>query len=156
MLTCAVLLLMLYLAQYALGHAPEELDWDAVSQEMADVYVTGNVMYYVLTKEWLFQRTSTIRSALQKLKRGERSPIPPDILNSTDRANKAMIKGINMLWTHNVEERPKARVVADYLLKELQEIEGINDIGGVVRVTNIPPLPPNHRFTDSDYERNLD
>lgn len=139
--------------QYALGHAPEELSWAKVSHEKSDVFMAGNVVYYVLTKQWLFQDTS-IRTAHQMLKQGERSPIPANILNSTDRADQAMVKGIEMMWTHDAEERPKARTVADYMLKELREIEGTKDIG-VVRVASIPPLPPNHRYTDSDYEANL-
>ena len=42
--------------RWRLVHAPEEITERVLDNEKADDYVVGNVMYYVLTKEWIFER----------------------------------------------------------------------------------------------------
>ncbi|CAJ1954671.1 unnamed protein product [Cylindrotheca closterium] len=117
--------------------------------EKTDVYTLGNVMYYVFTMHWLFQEVSTAVAAL-KITTGERSPFPESILQSQDRATRAMRKAIEMCWTHDPGERPTAKEVRQFLGKELQAVLGVKDLG-IVRVDSIEPLPVGYRYSDSDF-----
>jgi len=112
----------------------------------------GNVMYYVLTNQWIFEGYSK-GVTKQKILNGERSKIPAHIRESADRATQALLHAVEMCWVHNYKERPTARQVADYIKEELRQIEGVDDLG-VVRV-DMPPLPKNHRYTDSDFYDNI-
>ena len=116
--------------------------------------MAGNVMFYVLTKEWLYEHFS-IDKSYDMLRGGIPPPFPERIANSTNRADLAMMKAISMLWTYEVEDRPSTREVADFLIAELEEIDGRSYRNEVIRVSSIPPLPKNHRYTDSDYHTNL-
>jgi len=138
---------------WALIHAPEEIERPshAVDNAIADDYVIGNVMYYVLAKKWIFEDISN-SDGVEKLIHGERSPFPPHIANSTHPADIAFQKGITMLWTHDVAQRPTSRQVSDFLLDELRKITGEADPD--LRV-NIPPLPSDWDYGDEDFEANF-
>lgn len=120
--------------------------------DKVDVHMMGNVMYYVLTKKWLFEHVTT-EEATKLMVQGSRSEFPEDILNSEDLAIQAVVKAIKMCWTHDVEKRPAAREVSALLREALETILGTSDLG-VVKVS-IPPLPRDYRFTDSDFYVNL-
>lgn len=137
--------------------APEELfiedgEKRVVLMDKVDVHMMGNVMYYVLTKKWLFEHVTT-EEATKLMVQGSRSEFPEDILNSEDLAIQAVVKAINMCWTHDMEKRPAAREVSALLREALETILGTSDLG-VVKVS-IPPLPRDYRFTDSDFYVNL-
>jgi hypothetical protein len=73
-------------------------------------------------------------------------------------AIEAMKKAILMAWTRDPLERPSAREISNHLHAALVQQEQQDDPPlirtrrqeQVVRV-DIPPLPPNHRFTESDF-----
>lgn len=112
----------------------------------------ADVMFYVLTKLWMWEGITT-KKAKSLTERGGRPEIPRDILTSEDPAIKAMVKAIKDCWIGNPKERPRSRQISDFLREALRKIEGVEELG-VVRVS-IPPLPNNHRYTDSDFYRNL-
>ena len=118
--------------------------------EKSDVYTLGNVMYYVFTLRWLFQDVATGDRAALKIAKGERSPFPEKLLQSQDRAIRAMRKAIEMCWVHDPEKRPTANDVRKFLQKELKTVLGIEDLG-VVRVDSIESLPAGYRYSDNDY-----
>ena len=112
----------------------------------------GNVMYYVLTNRWLFEGFSN-SVAKQKIMNGERSAIPTSIQQSKDRAIQILLKAIEMCWVHDYKQRPTAQEVASFIGEGLKEIEGHLD-DNVVRL-QMPSLPKNHRYTDSDFYSNI-
>lgn len=118
-----------------------------------DDYMIGNVMFYVLTNHWTFEGY-TVKEAIRMMRRGERSKLPQEFLDSKDPATRAMVRAIRACWTQSPRKRPSSRKVADFLEKKLKEIEGTNDFGGIVRVS-LPPFPAKFRHTDSDFEKNL-
>ena len=137
-------------------HAPEEsYPGKKVDNEKADVFVAGNVMYYVLTSKWIFEGVKN-EEGIRLLRNGKRSPFPDHIKNSTDPADQAMMKAITMLWTHDPEERPRARTVSNFLIQELESIVGALPSDRVVRV-EVPPLPENWDFNDGgpSWDENL-
>jgi hypothetical protein len=104
----------------------------------------GNILYYVLTKKWLFEGIPT-KVARQMLIDGKLSTIPSHFLNSSNSADLAMTKAIQMAWVYNPDDRPTAREIASILKQHLNNIWRVD----------IPRLSPNHRYTDSDFYRNL-
>ncbi|KAL7558769.1 hypothetical protein ACA910_010076 [Epithemia clementina (nom. ined.)] len=140
--------------RYLLAHAPEEsYSYETViNNEKADVYVLGNVLYYILTNEWIFERrqqrrvhgptphaaATTTHRLLALLRQGVRPSCPTHICaNSTNTtttttsttmgtmhpAHYAIWNAIsNQLWLDKVEERSSARQVANYLHRELQRL----------------------------------
>ena len=120
-------------------HAPEESYGGRVDNEKADDYVAGNMMYYILTGKWIFEGVKN-DVGIEWLRKGKRPPFTDHIANSTDPANLALMKGINMLWTHDVKERPSARMVSNFLIQMLEKIEGHRPEDGIIRVS-VPPLP---------------
>ena len=143
------------LVQLDKTRAPEELangKQDYIHRDKADVWIMGNIMYYMLTKKWLFEGI-TDRDAKKMIVAGETSKIPPEILNSTDPADKAMVKAIQMAWVHDPNQRPTARHISNFLRGQLEALHG-GKKDELWRVS-VPPLPPNHRYTDSDFYNNL-
>jgi hypothetical protein len=93
--------------------------------------------------------------AMRLTAQGGRPEIPLDFAMSQDPAIRAIVKAIQDCWIPDPKKRPRSRQVSDYLNEELRKIKGVEELVlGVVRVS-IPPLPKNHRFTDSDFYRNL-
>jgi hypothetical protein len=70
-------------------------------------------------------------------------------------AVEAMKEAILLCWTHDMSDRPSARTVQNRIEKALQVIDRKYHAEDVVRV-QIPPLPADHRFTDSDYLEHSD
>jgi len=65
--------------------------------------------------------------------------MPPEFLNSTDPAIRAMVRAIRSCWKQNPFEPPTSREVADLLAQQLRRIEQTDELG-VVHVS-VPPLP---------------
>jgi serine/threonine protein kinase len=149
-------LILFTFRQYQLIRSPEEIAVKLkqtkrgdVLLEKSDVYTLGNVMYYVFTMQWLFQGLDAADAA-KKVTEGIRSPFPQKLLESPDRAIRAMRKAIEMCWTHDPEKRPTADEVRKFLGHELKAVLGVEELG-VVRVTSIEPLPSGYSYTDSDF-----
>jgi hypothetical protein len=144
--------------QFMKLRSPEEMaeDWVNIllDRTKVDVYMMGNVMYYVLTTHWLFEG-DTWYEAVDKIFHQERSHIPPKLLASEDPAIQAILWAIKACWSQDPDQRPPARHVSDFLKKKLMRIENVDELG-IVRVASMPPLPVGFRHTDSDFDENLD
>jgi hypothetical protein len=88
------------------------------------------------------------------IKKGQRNEIPIKFVNSTNPADQAMLKAIDMAWTLNPDDRPPAMEIARFMKKALEKLDGARKGDELWRVS-IPPLPPNHRYTDSEFYANL-
>lgn len=135
--------------------APEELKFGVSSNEhidrdKADVWCLGNIMYNVLTKQWNFQGISNSQAKNDIIK-GKLSSFPSRIANSTDPLDQAMMKAIKMAWTYSVEERPSARVIAEYLKTYIGDTQGGDNYWQV----SIPPLPPDYDHSDREFLSNF-
>jgi hypothetical protein len=111
----------------------------------------GNILYYILTKKWIFEKRLN-QEAVQSILDGHPTKIPGEILNSTNPATKAMIKGIEFAWVHKPSKRPPAKEIADFLKKQLTLITGNEALDYRVLV---PPLPPDYDYSDRDFQRNF-
>jgi len=129
------------------SRAPEELRYryggsqEEIHRDKADVWIMGTVLYYVLTKQWDFEGL-TVDKAKKLLMKGQHSDIPAVFTNSTNAADRAMVRALEMAWVDNPDDRPSARQIADYLRSELEK----HSKETVYRVS-VPELP-----TDFDYE----
>lgn len=81
----------------------------------------GNIFYTILTELWPFEDEKD-EKAQSKIMRGERPPVPEEILNSTEPEHKVLLKAIEMSWIHDPEKRPTARQIATYLKSELRRL----------------------------------
>lgn len=126
--------------------APEELEERRITPlDKVDVYLMGNVMYYILTQRWVFQGVAK-NETVHQLVAGNRS----EFYNfSQHPAEGAVEKAIRWSWTHNPHKRPTARQVSNFLKNALME-HG-QEHNTVVRVPNISPLPPDYDFDDSEW-----
>lgn len=120
-----------------------------IQRETTDVWALGNMLYNVLLNKWVFEKMST-NQAKQRIMNGKHSLIPTKVRNSTDQYERAMLKAIEMAWTFDPKDRPKAREIAKYLESHLDGPK----VGDFWRVS-IPPLPKNYRYTESDFAANL-
>ena len=137
--------------QCASIHAPEEKDRDDVDLPKADVYMMGNVMYYVYTKNFLYEGIPD-KDALNLLYSGKRTPFPEG-LDTTIPANAALQSAIQKCWTHYPDQRPSACDIRDYLLKEFSTIVGrAVSTGDAILKVDLPPLPKDHRYTGSSFD----
>lgn len=132
------------------ARAPEEMNGPArASREKVDVYLVGNMMYYILTRKWMFEGITT-EEAIAKLRAGERSELG---FQPTDPADVAIVKAINWAWNQDPDKRPKAREISQFLKTALQKIEGKSQ-DYIVRVP-ILPLPKDYDFSDLEFYKNL-
>eukprot|EP00980_Cylindrotheca_fusiformis_P031109 scaffold25830_cov162-Cylindrotheca_fusiformis.AAC.10 len=145
-----------YSNYYKLIRSPEEIAFKLkltkqrdIVLEKSDVYTLGNVMYYVFTMHWLFEDLSN-EDAVKAVTEGVRSPFPEKVLESQDRATRAMQKAIEMCWTHDSEKRPAADEVRNFLGSELRAVLGVEELG-VVRVDSVEALPKDYSYSDSDF-----
>jgi hypothetical protein len=149
-------LILFTFRQYKLIRSPEEIAYKLqirkrgdIVLEKSDVYTLGNVMYYVFTMHWLFEDLETA-DAVIKVTEGSRSPFPQKLLESPDRAIRAMRKAIEMCWTHDPEKRPTADEVRSFLGEELKAVLDVEELD-VVRVTSIEALPKDYSYSDRDF-----
>lgn len=146
----------LAVSQYVKLRAPEEIPhsnnpFPTFHVDAADVFMLGNVLYYIHTYHWLFEGL-TSNEAKQNTVLGITSTIPEALLNSTDRAVHSLTPAIRMCWRHDPAKRPSAREISMYL-KDRLLLEGVNTDAPVKVV--MPPLPADHRYTDSDFNGNV-
>lgn len=69
----------------------------------------------------------------------------------------ALNKVVLMAWTKDPQKRPTARYLSDHLLEIIRQLD--DDITAaaaeIIRIS-VPELPPDYRFTDSDFNANLE
>ena len=92
-----------------------------------------------------------VKRVRKNVKRGIHPKFPPHIRESKDPAIKAMRISITNCWIHDPDERPTSVEIRDFLRSALKRITGET---GVIRVS-LPPLPKDHRYTESDYYDSL-
>lgn len=134
-------------------------DGGTVALDKSEVYNMGNILYYLLTLDWIYPGVSDV-DVRQRLIRGERSPYPDRIKTSTDAAELALRDAIELCWTHDPIRRPHSSVVADYLWKKIVDIDGeVADDASAGKhhpvFVKIPDIEPDYRNTDSDFWANL-
>jgi len=138
--------------------APEEMPRIHAHQDVfvypdkVDVYMLGNVLYYIQTSQWLYEGVPSVNASM-KIYLGEHSPFPLQIMQSTDPNVQILSNAINMLWTDDHTKRPSARVVSNFLGDSLRA-QNV-DFNEAIKV-HVPPLRADHRFTDEDFYQNLD
>ena len=122
-----------------------------VLPDKIDVWMMGNLIYYILTDLYLFEEPRLLGSlqAARTLVAGGRSPLPANIRNSTDASHVALRGALDLCWTQRWTERPSARSIADYLLGALRNITGEEEPD--LRVT-LPERDPEQRHTESDFK----
>jgi hypothetical protein len=139
--------------------SPESLEYRTndklIHRDKSDVWMMGNVLYYVLVKKWCFEGIST-KKARQLLMNGKHSVIPTKFLNSTDPADQAMVKAILMAWVYNPKERTSARQIANLLKEQLVNLTGIRNDDEDDRLfrVSLPPLPDSFSDSSTDWDNN--
>lgn len=141
-------------SQEYLWRAPEESEMESelIDLKKVDVWMMGQTMFYLYTKNWLYEGVPEEKALFMFHK--QRLSAFPSHLDTNVPANAAMQSVISQCWAHDPEVRPSARQVRDFLLQELSTILG-RTVGprdaDILRV-EIPPLPKNHRFTGSSMD----
>jgi hypothetical protein len=121
--------------------------------DKVDVWMMGNVMYYILTDLYTFEKPKNLNAIESgwELAAGRRSPYPKRIEKSEDLSHVAIKNALDMCWTQDWTKRPSAREISDYLIKRLRAITGEADPD--LRVV-LPKRDPDQKGTDSDYAFN--
>mmetsp|Transcript_20126 Transcript_20126/g.36377 ORF Transcript_20126/g.36377 Transcript_20126/m.36377 type:complete len:527 (+) Transcript_20126:219-1799(+) len=134
--------------QRALGHP----DSGPVKPDKIDVWMMGNLIYYMLTDLYTFEKPKNLswQDSGKELIAGRRTPYPKDIEKSKDPSHVAVKKALDMCWTQKWKERPSARLISDYLIGQLKKITGEEKPD--LRVV-LPKRNPNQRSTESDYDK---
>jgi len=147
----------LILLQWDKIKAPEEFHRharkDLIYKYKADVWVLGDILYYVLTKRWVFEGIPRDEAKLRMLA-GIHSEIPLE--DNSDPADQAVLKAIEMAWTEDADKRPSAPEIAKMLYKELRGLGGEPNEQGVWPVSPIPPLPSDYNSIYDDFYDNLE
>lgn len=113
----------------------------------------GDVLYYILTKQWVFEGISRNEAKLRMLA-GIRSEIQLD--ESDSPLDQTIVAAIEMAWTLDADERPSAGAIASFLHDKLEQDYGQPDAGeGTVWRVSIPPLPADYTSTFDDFYENL-
>ena len=123
-----------------------------VPGDVIDVWMMGNLIYYMLTDLYTFEKPKNLswKETSRELIAGRRSPLPKEIERSTDPSHVAVRRALGMCWTHDWKERPSARMISDYLMGQLREITGEQDPD--VRV-KLPERDPKQTDSESDYDK---
>ena len=127
------------------------LPLDPPTPDKIDVWMMGNIIYYILTDLYTFEIPENLNNHQVGLLlvEGKRSPYPEYIRRSRDPSHIAMKRALDMCWMQNWRERPSARDIADYMLGELRKITGEDDPD--LRVV-LPERDPNQSPDDEEYE----
>eukprot|EP00580_Thalassiosira_gravida_P006280 CAMPEP_0201638818 /NCGR_PEP_ID=MMETSP0493-20130528/17664_1 /ASSEMBLY_ACC=CAM_ASM_000838 /TAXON_ID=420259 /ORGANISM="Thalassiosira gravida, Strain GMp14c1" /LENGTH=174 /DNA_ID=CAMNT_0048111997 /DNA_START=122 /DNA_END=643 /DNA_ORIENTATION=- len=104
-------------------------DFKPVKPDKIDIWMMGNLIYYMLTDLYTFEKPENLKWAEvgRELLAGRRSPLPKDIYLSEDPSHVAVKKALDMCWTQESDERPSARSISDYLIGRLREVTGEDD-----------------------------
>jgi len=100
--------------------SPEEYRYDS-EDEKIDVYSAGNVIYYLLTETKPFDDIDQ-KEAKKLVIKGGRPHLPGRFREPTHPVDIALLRAMNLCWTHDPEERPSAKLVADFLGEQLKKI----------------------------------
>ena len=124
--------------------------FEPFSGDKIDVYMMGNVLYTILTELFLFEEPMVlnIEKTSKEIVAGRRSPYPDEIENSTDPAQLAVKKAIEMCWIEEWRKRPSARSITEYLTGELRNITG--EATPDLRII-LPQRDPGQTPSDSEY-----
>ena len=127
-----------------------QLPLDPPVPDKIDVWMMGNIIYYILTDLYTFEKPENLdnREVGKLLVEGKRSPYPEYIEKSTDPSHIAMKKALDMCWVQNWRERPSAREISDYMLGELRKITGEENPD--LRVA-LPERDPNQSPDDGEF-----
>ena len=93
--------------------APEEYAY-AEENEKVDVYSLGNVLYFLLTQEEVWDDFDN-KKIYELVMAGKRPKFPPQIKESEGIFEKHMMRAIENAWIHRPEDRPGALEVAKIL-----------------------------------------
>lgn len=129
----------------------QRLPLDPPVPDKIDVWMMGNIIYYILTDLYTFEKPENLNNdeVGKLLVQGKRSPYPEYIEKSSDPAHIAMKKALDMCWVQNWRERPSAREISDFMLSELRKITGEENPD--LRVV-LPERDPNQSPSDGEYE----
>ena len=99
--------------------SPEEYS-KARLDEKVDVYALGNTIYTILTGHWPFEgvRNNVVHN---KVRSGERSPLPEAIMKSDNKYTQGLIEAMKMSQRQVPSERASAREVETFLKHILQQ-----------------------------------
>ena len=124
--------------------------FEPFSGDKIDVYMMGNVLYTILTELFLFEEPMVlnIEKTSKEIVAGRRSPYPDEIENSTDPAQLAVKKAVEMCWIEEWRKRPSARSITEYLTGELRNITG--EATPDLRII-LPQRDPGQTPSDSEY-----
>ena len=104
----------------AKNRSPEEYAY-TVETEKIDIYSMGNIFYTILTDQEPWEEVSE-KKAQAAVVKGVRPEVPQIIEDSSDPVDKAIRNVMYKCWKHKANDRPRAREVADYLAKQLSEL----------------------------------
>jgi len=99
------------------NRSPEEYNYEDQSEKV-DIYSFGNILYMLLTNMWPFEEESD-KEAVAKVKKGERPPIPKEILDSTDPSIKILKETMFMCHEQDPAKRATAREVETFIVDAL-------------------------------------
>ncbi|CAJ1942806.1 unnamed protein product [Cylindrotheca closterium] len=101
--------------------SPEEYAYEEESEKV-DVYSLGNVLYFMLTREYPWNDYPS-KEVYEKVKKGKRPKISDEILASTHPFDEYMIKAIEMCYTQDQFKRPGAAEVAAKLQEGIDKLK---------------------------------
>jgi len=78
-------------------------------------------LYTILTGKWPFEDYKQSTTS-RYVRDGRFPPIAEEFRNSTDAAETALLKAMEMSWVYDPEKRAPAMEVKDYLYSELQKL----------------------------------
>jgi hypothetical protein len=102
--------------------SPEEYNYE-IETEKVDVYSLGNILYFLLTKEFPWNGFAS-KEVYARVKSGRRPEIPLGNRKSHHPFDRYMIEALKMCYTQNQIQRPSAFEVAKKLQEGLAELKG--------------------------------
>ena len=103
--------------------APEEYRYDK-ENEKVDVYSAGNVLYYLLTETKPFDDEDQ-KLAKKIVMKGKRPHIPSRLMKSEHPVDIALMKAMDLCWTHDPKDRPSAKMIAAFLEEEREKLQDL-------------------------------
>jgi len=100
--------------------SPEEYLYVDQSEKI-DIYSMGNIFYSLLTENWPFENEEEVEARV-RIKEGNRPAIDSMFLQSKDLSVSTLLKGIEMCWKQNPDERSSAEDLAHYFTSQIQKI----------------------------------
>lgn len=105
------------------ARAPEEYAY-TVETEKVDIFSLGNIFYTIITNIDPWEDTPS-EKANKAVMEGKRPKVPSSIKSSEDPADLAIRKMMYKCWEQKPDDRPRARYMADYFLKKLNEWDDV-------------------------------